>query len=80
MERSVSGFKERGPWEDIVEHGERVARSLRDAGATAYGHQEALEAFEEWRPKPGDHLDHEISERTATEASVNEGVGEQAGT
>jgi hypothetical protein len=30
MEESISGFKVRGTWGDIVEHGERITRALRD--------------------------------------------------
>jgi len=32
MEEIISGFKLRGDWGDIVEHGERITRALRDAG------------------------------------------------
>jgi hypothetical protein len=32
MEESISGFKVRGSWADVVEHGERITRSLREAG------------------------------------------------
>ncbi|PSP79019.1 hypothetical protein BRC81_05980 [Halobacteriales archaeon QS_1_68_20] len=32
MEESISGFKVRGTWGDVVEHGERVTRALREAG------------------------------------------------
>jgi hypothetical protein len=32
MEESIAGFKQRGSWGDIVEHGERISRALRDAG------------------------------------------------
>ncbi len=32
MEESISGFKVRGAWGDVVEHGERVTRALREAG------------------------------------------------
>ena len=56
MEESVSGFKVRGTWTDIVEHGERITRALRNAGThTASGEPSYLDAFtewDEWRPKP----------------------------
>lgn len=32
MEESVAGFKLRGDWGDVVEHGERVTRALREVG------------------------------------------------
>lgn len=75
MEETLSGFKRRGTWAEVVEHGERVALALREAGA-----DEALLAeFDEWRPKAHDRIDEEVNERTADQASVGEGAGEQAG-
>lgn len=32
MEESISGFKIRGSWGAVVEHGERITRALREAG------------------------------------------------
>ena len=40
MEESVSGFKVRGAWGDVVEHGERITRALHEAGVDG-------DAFEE---------------------------------
>jgi hypothetical protein len=80
MEESVSGFKQRGTWSDIVEHGERVTRALRDLmndGADLS--REALEAWDEWRPKHDERLDEDVNEKTAEQASVSEGAGEKAG-
>ncbi|SEQ76455.1 DUF5828 family protein [Natrinema salaciae] len=85
MEESISGFKVRGDWGDIVEHGERITRALRDAdvhdpdqeyGARFAG---AFEEWEEWRPKAHETLDSDVSEKTADQASVEEGKGEKAG-
>jgi len=80
MEESVSGFKVRGPWSDAVEHGERITRALRDAGAHRDDqYAAAFEEWEEWRPKPHEDIDEDVSEKTAEQASVAEGKGEKAG-
>jgi hypothetical protein len=75
MEESVSGFKCRGTWPEIVEHGERITRALRDAGAEG----EAFEEWDEWRPKSHERLGEDVNEKTAEQASVGEGEGEKAG-
>jgi hypothetical protein len=75
MEESISGFKVRGSWGDIVEHGERITRALRDAGVDS----DAFAEWNEWRPKSHERLDEDVSEKTAKQASVGEGVGEKAG-
>jgi hypothetical protein len=75
MEESVSGFKCRGTWADIVEHGERITRALREAGADG----EAFEEWDEWRPKSHERLGEDVNEKTAEQASVDEGEGEKAG-
>lgn len=75
MEESISGFKLRGSWGDIVEHGERITRALRDAGASG----EAFEEWDEWRPKSHERLGEDVAEKTAEQAHVGEGKGEQAG-
>jgi len=75
MEESVSGFKCRGTWAEIVEHGERITRALRDAGAEG----EAFEEWDEWRPKSHERLGEDVNEKTAEQASVAEGEGEKAG-
>ena len=75
MEESISGFKIRGRWEDVVEHGERITRALEDAGVEG----DTFEAWNEWRPKPHERLGEDVSEKTAEQASVGEGEGERAG-
>ena len=75
MEESVSGFKIRGAWGDVVEHGERITRALRDAGVDS----DAFEEWDEWRPKSHERLREDVSEKTAEQASVAEGEGEKAG-
>ncbi|WP_435359842.1 DUF5828 family protein [Haloarchaeobius sp. DFWS5] len=81
MEESISGFKMRGSWSDVVEHGERVTRALRDLGANEANeaYAAAFEEWNEWRPKATDRIDEEVSEKTAAQASVKEGEGERAG-
>lgn len=78
MEESVSGFKVTGDWGEIVEHGERVTRALRDAGADETS-PEAFEEWDDWRPKSDELLDAELREKTAQHAAVREGAGERAG-
>jgi vacuolar-type H+-ATPase subunit I/STV1 len=75
MEESISGFKVRGDWGDIVEHGERIALALRETGAD----DDAFYEFDDWRPKSHERIDEDVSAKTAEQASVGEGEGEQAG-
>ncbi len=75
MEESISGFKRQGGWSDVVEHGERISRALRETGVTG----EAFEEWEDWRPKPHERIDTDVSEKTASQASIGEGKGERAG-
>ncbi|MFB1064496.1 DUF5828 family protein [Natrinema sp. H-ect4] len=85
MEESISGFKLRGDWGDIVEHGERITRALRDAGVhdpdrdADARYADAFDEWDEWRPKAHETLDSDVSEKTADQASVEEGKGEKAG-
>jgi hypothetical protein len=79
MEESVAGFKDRGTWGDVVEHGERVTQALREAGAHDE-YPEAFEAWTEWRPKSHERIEEEVSEKTAEQASVGESAGEKEGT
>ncbi|WP_276273503.1 DUF5828 family protein [Haloarcula litorea] len=81
MEESVSGFKTRGGWVDVVEHGERITRALKDIfdEGEADADRDALAEFDEWRPKSHERLDEDVNEKTAEQASVGEGKGEQAG-
>jgi len=80
MEESVSGFKRRGGWVDVVEHGERLVRALRalrEEGIPV--DEDALAEFDEWRPKTHERLDEDVNEKTAEQASVQQGQGEKAG-
>ena len=81
FEESVSGFKVRGDWVDVVEHGERMVRALREIGreADAEVDSDALPEFDEWRPKSHERIDDDVSEKTADQASVEEGKGEEKG-
>ncbi|MFC3477701.1 DUF5828 family protein [Halobacterium litoreum] len=78
MEESVAGFKQRGSWGDVVEHGERITHALREAGADE-AYAEEFAAWDEWRPKSHERIEDEVSEKTAEQASVDEGEGEKAG-
>jgi hypothetical protein len=75
MEESISGFKERGGWNEIVEHGERITQALAEFGADG----EAFDEWDEWRPKSHERLDEDVNEKTAEQASIEEGEGERAG-
>jgi len=79
VEESVSGFKTRGGWVDTVEHGERIARALKDLSDDEPVPEEPLDEFDEWRPKSHERLDEDVNEKTADQASVEEGKGEKAG-
>ena len=75
MEESISGFKVRGDWGDVVEHGERIALALRKTGAGG----DPFHEYDDWRPKSHERIDEDVSAKTAEQASVDEGEGEQAG-
>jgi hypothetical protein len=81
FEESVSGFKVRGDWVDAVEHGERIVRALRDIAddGDADVATDPLDEFDEWRPKSHERIDEDVSEKTAEQASVEEGKGEPEG-
>ena len=63
MEEGVAGFKRRGSWGDIVEHGERVTRAIRDLARERDDVEISEEAFaewDEWRPKQHERLDEDV--------------------
>ncbi|MDZ7849983.1 MAG: DUF5828 family protein [Halodesulfurarchaeum sp.] len=78
MEESISGFKQRGTWGEVVEHGERITNALREAGARE-SHTDAFEEWVEWRPKMHEQIESDVSEKTADQASVGKGEGEAKG-
>lgn len=73
-ESSISGFTVRGSWREIVEHGERITQALNAAGVSG----EAFEEWEEWRPIPSEQFNEEMKRKTASQATIDEGPGEQA--
>ncbi|MFH5802027.1 DUF5828 family protein [Haladaptatus sp. CMAA 1911] len=75
MEESVSGFKEEGGWVTTVEHGERITAALEEEGID----DPNLDEWNEWRPKAEERFCEEINEKTAEQASTDEGDGEKAG-
>jgi hypothetical protein len=79
MEESIAGFKVRGSWSDVVEHGERITRAFRDLDVPDSSLASAFEEWDEWRPKHHEHIEEDVSEKTAEQASVEEGAGEKAG-
>ncbi|ESP89599.1 DUF5828 family protein [Candidatus Halobonum tyrrellensis] len=78
MEESISGFRVRGEWDAVVEHGERITRALREVGGEERA-PAAFAAWNEWRPKVHERLSKDVNEKTADQASVGEGEGERAG-
>jgi hypothetical protein len=79
IEESVSGFKRRGTWVEIVEHGERITRALEELAEEHDVDEAALAEFDEWRPKAHERLSEDVNEKTAEQASVSEGKGEKEG-
>ena len=79
MEESVSGFKYRGGWVGVVELGERITHALEELADEHDVDETALEEFDDWRPKSHERLDDEVNEKTAQQAHLGEGKGEQAG-
>ncbi len=75
MEESVAGFKERGNWVTIVEHGERITEALQNEDIDG----SAFDEWNEWRPKVHERLSEDVKEKTAEQASASEGEGEKAG-
>jgi hypothetical protein len=75
MEERVSGFRVRGSWEDVVAHGGRITRALRESDAD----EDALAEWDDWRPKAHEDLGEEVSEKTVEKASLERGAGERAG-
>ena len=79
MEESVSGFKYRGGWVDVVEHGERITVALEELAEDHDVDIEALEEFDEWRPKSHERLDEDVNKKTAQQAHLEKGEGEKKG-
>ncbi len=75
MKEGVAGFKTTGTWADVVEHGERISRALRECGVEG----EDFDDWEAWRPKSTEHIETDVSEKTADQASVAKGAGERKG-
>ncbi|WP_423751781.1 DUF5828 family protein [Salinirarus marinus] len=74
MEERVSGFRVRGSWDDVVAHGERIARALRESDVD----EDALAEWDNWRPKAHEELGEEVSEKTVEQARIEDGAGGQA--
>jgi len=73
MEERISGFKLHGTWEEIVEHGERITEALEELDVSG----EAFDEWQDWRPKADEPFES-VSEKTAAQASIDEGNGESA--
>lgn len=85
MEQRISGFRVEGDWDNVVAHGDRISRALQDLGSKAHPrmdsrrYREALHEFEHWRPRPGETIEDDLRPRTAEQASLHRGAGEQKG-
>ncbi|WP_306054010.1 DUF5828 family protein [Natronococcus wangiae] len=84
MEEQISGFKVVGDWGEVVEHGERITEALRETGVQSdaeYRNRfaDALDEWDEWRPKAHESFERDVKEKTAEQASVDEGGGERVG-
>lgn len=85
MEESISGFRVVGDWGTVVEHGERITQALRDLGIENDDGDDgrfaaAFDEWNEWRPKAHEDFERDVKEKTAEQASVDEGEGEREGT
>lgn len=85
METRLSGFQVEGTWEQVVDHGDRMSRILHDLGAGAHprmgrsSFQDALDEWDDWRPRPAESFETDVRTRTAEQASLGPGAGEQRG-
>jgi len=80
MDESLSGFSVTGSWAEVVEHGERLTRALDDLRTEGVDiDDDAFEEWDEWRPKSHERFGEDLNEKTANQASIDEGKGEAAG-
>lgn len=85
MEERISGFRVEGDWNNVVAHGDRISHALKELGSEAHPrmdsrrYREALHEFEHWRPRPGETIEDDLRPRTAEQASLHRGEGEQHG-
>lgn len=78
MEESISGFRRRGDWIDVVEHGEQITQALQDIEAYEE-YPTAFEAWDRWRPKAHERIEEDVNKKTAEQAHIGKGKGEKAG-
>lgn len=75
---SVSGFKIRGDWNDIVAHGEMIAEVLSEIGQVDDEFRSDLDEYDSWRPKIQEKIDREVAEKTAKKASIDDATEEKS--
>lgn len=75
VQKTVSGFRIEGRWEDIVNTGEEVSKAMKDADVD----DENVEKWEEWRPREEERFDRELREKTAKTACVSKNPVEEEG-
>lgn len=68
MEKTISGLKVKGNWDEVVETGEEVSEALKE---TEF--EEEIEDWEYWRPRRNEEIQNEVKEKTIEMASINKG-------
>lgn len=74
MEKTVSGVKFEGKWEDIVNRGEEVTEVLKEETDS-----ESVDEWDDWRPREGEELQDDHREKTVEKASLEENQVEKEG-
>lgn len=67
VQETISGFKTKGSWDDVVKHGEQISQILRKEGVEG----KEFDEWEEWRPRSTEDIGHEIQDKTAEQVSVD---------
>lgn len=75
----ISGFKVRGGWVDVVEHGEQIAFALEELYQDEdydINNDEILE-YNTWRPKSSENMRSDVNKKTAEKAMISENKKEK---
>ncbi len=67
MEKTVSGLKIEGDWEDVVETSEKVSDALRESVP-----EEKIKDWEYWRPKNDEDMENDVKDKTVEIACIDE--------
>lgn len=66
MKETITGFKKRGSWSEVVQFGNLISEALDEVDITNADRRE----WEKWKPKPNDSFNSEMEQKTASQASV----------